>query len=118
MLLEEYISEHEYKRNEIVRGIKVKFKSLNGKNGKVMSATNIEDGKAFILQGSLDNYHRFHNWEGKTAVADLLPIRGKTEVDKQIFPLARIRTTVKYAEKQSKSLEDDKDKENKSEIVF
>lgn len=91
MLLENFLNE----RQKLIRGVKVKFKSLNGKNGKVMSVST-EDGQTFILEGSLKNYHRFANWDDKSSLADLLPIRGKFQTSKGFFPLARIRTTVYY----------------------
>jgi len=108
MTLNEFITQ----QSETQRGQKVKFLESEIKSGPVVVMKQIDTGKAFVLEKSLNDFMLFKKWIGKEAVADFKQTGKSIRIDKQKYPLVQVR--VKKNDEDLNS--EDKDKETEEEV--
>lgn len=105
MNLQEFLFINEAK---VVPGLSVKFSKMETPKGTVMSFAT-KDNKVFVIAASINNFNRFEKWDGKEAIADVLPLSQKLRVQKGSIPLAKIRTDVRLGDEEESDEEQEKD---------
>ena len=77
-------------------GVRVSFKKVKLRNGNMAMSLETEDGKKYVLDGSLKNFNRFQSWHGKKATADIKPTFKRVVLDDgSKLKTTKINVTVK-----------------------
>lgn len=76
--------------------VKIKFRTVTLEGGLKVMSFNDDKGNKYVIGASIENPFRFHKWDGKQAMADILPTKRRTKLkDGRKVIVARLRTTVR-----------------------
>ena len=103
----------EFINKKIQTGQQAEFLEGQGKNGKVVVVS--ISGKKYVINASIENFHRFQKWIGEKASVDIRKTGKFHKTEYGFLPTIEIRTTVKVKDDDDKIKNDTPPDEEESD---